>query len=116
MYKIKRRNTYGSTMTSLGNQTQIGRKSTLVACTGSLFIGVRRGHVIRELSWSLEHLSLVIRTVLVLDFFSHNLDLIYGVRNTDKVTPGNAVKRVTCGTDFTVDLVSTTNAKEDESQ
>ena len=50
-------------MTSLDNQAQVRRKRALVAGTSGLLIGVRGREVVGELSWSLEHLSLVIGTI-----------------------------------------------------
>lgn len=54
-------------------------------------------------SRSLEHFSLVIGSILVLDLLSHRLDLIDSVRDTDEVSPSDTVERVACGADLTVD-------------
>jgi hypothetical protein len=54
-------------------------------------------------SRALEHLALVVGTVLVLKLLGKGLDLVDGVRDTNKVTPGNAVERVAGGADLTVD-------------
>ena len=54
-------------------------------------------------SRAVEVLSLVVGSVLVLELGGHGLGLVGGVRGADQVTPGNAVKRVTGGTDLTVD-------------
>ena len=94
-------------MTGLDHQAQVRRARTAVAGTSSLLIGVRSGHVVRELSGTLEHLSLVVRAVLVLDFLGHGLDFVDGVRDTYEIAPSDAVKRVACGADLTVDLVAT---------
>lgn len=99
-------------MTGLDNQTQVRRKRTTVAGTGSLLVGIRRRHVVGQLAGALEHLTLVVRAVLVLDFFRHALDFIDGMRDTDQVAPGNAVKRVAGRTDLPVDLVAAANAAQ----
>lgn len=54
---------------------------------------------------SLEHLSLVVWSVLVLDFLGHRLDFVDGVRDTDQISPGYSIQRVTSGTDLSVDYV-----------
>ena len=82
----------------------------MVRSTGSLLVGVRRGHVIRELARALEHLAVVIGAVGVLDLLCHRLDLICGVRNTDQITPGDAVERVARGADLLVDKVTSPDA------
>ena len=56
-----------------------------------------------EHSRAVEVLSLVVGSVLVLELGGHGLGLVGSVGGADKVTPGNAVKRVTGGTDLTVD-------------
>jgi hypothetical protein len=99
-----------TTVASLDDQTKVGRKRALIRGTGSLLIGIRRGHVIRELAWALEHLALVIGTVCVLDFFCHRLDLIRGMGDTDQITPGNAVERVARSADLLVDEVTSPDA------
>jgi hypothetical protein len=92
------------------DQAQIRRKCSSIACSCSFLIRIWRREVVREFSWSLEHLSLVVRPVGVFDFLRHSLHLVDGVGDTDKVPPRNSVKRMTCCTHFTVDLVSSTNA------
>lgn len=57
----------------------------------------------RQHSRSLEHLSLVVGSVGVLDLLGHGLDLVNGVRDTDQVSPSDSVQRVTSGTHFPVD-------------
>ena len=99
-------------MAGFDNQAQIRRKGTLVSGTSCLLIGVWRGQVVRKLSGPLEHLSLIVRAVLVFDFLCHGLNFVGSVRDTYEVTPGNAVERMTSGADLAVDLVSTANAKE----
>ena len=99
-----------TTVASLDDQTKVGRKGALVRGTGSLLVGVRRGHVIRELARALEHLALVIGAVGVLDLLRQRLDLIHGVRDTDQITPGNAVERVARGADLLVDEVTPPDA------
>jgi hypothetical protein len=58
----------------------------------------------------LEHLALVVGPVGVFDFLRHCFGLIHGVRNTDEVTPGNAVKRMTGGADLFVNQVASPDA------
>lgn len=82
----------------------------MVRSTGSLLVGVRRGHVIRELARALEHLAFVVGTIGVLDLLGHRLDLIRGVRDTDQITPGDAVERVARGADLLVDEVTSPDA------
>ena len=82
----------------------------MVGGTSSLIVGVSTRHVVRELARALEHLALVIRSVGVFDFFCHHFGLIHGVRDTNKVTPGNAVKRMTGGADFFVHQVTSPDA------
>lgn len=96
-------------MASLDDQTQVRRKSTSVGSTSGLLVGVRSGHVIRELSRPLEHLTLVVGTVGVLDLLSHGLHLVGGMRNTDKIAPGDAVERVARSTDFAVDSITSSD-------
>lgn len=99
-----------TTVASLDDQAKVGRKSALVRGTGSLLVGVRWGHVIRELARALEHLALVVGAIGVLDLLCQRLDLIRGVRNTDQITPGNAVERVARGADLLVDEVTSPDA------
>lgn len=84
--------TYRTAMTGLDDQTQVRRERTTVGSTGSLFIRVRRRHVVRKFSGTLEHLALVVRTVLVLDFLRHGLGLISCMRDPDHITPSDTVK------------------------
>jgi hypothetical protein len=102
--------TYSTAVTSLDNQREIGGKSTAVARTSSLFVGVRSGHVVGKLSGSLEHLAFRVGTVGVLDLFGHGACLVNGVGDTDQVTPGNTVERVAGGANFTIDLISSSDA------
>jgi hypothetical protein len=99
-----------TTVASLDDQAKVGRKSALVRGTGGLLVGVRRRHVIRELARALEHLALVVGAIGVLDLLRQHLDLIRGVRDTDQITPGNAVERVTRGADLLVDEVTSPDA------
>jgi hypothetical protein len=99
-----------TTVASLDDQTKVGRERALIRGTGSLLIGIRRWHVIRELAWALEHLALVIGAVCVLDFLCHRLDLIRGMGDTDQITPGNAVERVARSADLLVDEVTSPDA------
>ena len=100
-------------MTSLDDQTQIGRERTAVTSAGSLLVRVRSGHIVGKLARALEHFALVVRTILVLNLLRHGLDLVDGVRDADKIAPGNAVQRMAGGANFTVDLVSSPNATKD---
>lgn len=97
-------------MASFDDQTKVGGERALVGGTGSLFIGIRSRHVIRELARALEHLALVIGAVGVLDLLRQSLDLVRGVRDTDQITPGNAVERVARGADLLVDKVTSPDA------
>ncbi len=98
-------------MASLDDQTEVGRESPSVAGTCGLFIRVRRGHVVGELSWTLEHLALIVRAVGVLDLLSHGLALVGRVGDADEIAPGDAVEGMARGADLAVDLVSTANAR-----
>ena len=97
-------------MTSLDDQTQVGRERTAVTSAGSLLVRVRSGHIVGELARALEHFALVVRTILVLNLLRHGLDLVDGVRDTDKIAPGNAVERVAGSANLAVHLVSSPNA------
>ena len=99
--------TYGATVTSLGDERQVGRESTGVTRAGSLLVVVRAREVVRELAGALEHLSLVVRAVLVLDLLGHRLDLGDAVRDTDQVAPRDAVERVAGRAHLAVDLGTT---------
>lgn len=57
----------GASVTSLGNERQVRGQTTVVTSTSRLLIGVRSGKVVGKLSWALEHLALVVGSVLVLD-------------------------------------------------
>lgn len=100
-------------MTSLDHEGKIRRKGTSVSSSSSFFVGVRCGHVIGKFTRSLEHGSLGIGSILVFDFFGHRLGFVDGVGNTNQVTPGDSVERVTSGANFSVNLVSTTNSTRD---
>lgn len=97
-------------MTGLDDQAEVRREGTLVGGTCSLIIGVRTRQVVRELARALEHLALVIGSVRVFDFLRHCFGLIHGMRDTDKVTPRNAVERMTGGADLLVHQVTSPNA------
>lgn len=101
--------THGTTVPRLGHQGKIRGQSPGVPSPGGLVIGIRRGHVIRQLPGPVEHFSLVVGSVLVLDLFGHPLDFIDGMTDSDQVSPGDPVERVTGRTDFPVDLVSTSD-------
>jgi hypothetical protein len=60
---------------------------------------------VKQNARSVKHLSLVIRSVLVLDLLGHRLDLVDGVTDTDQVAPCDTVERVACRADFAVDYV-----------
>ena len=104
------RNTYSTTMASLDDQTKVRGISTTVAGTGSLLVGVGCRHVVGKFSGALEHLALRVRSVGVFNFLGHGSGLVDGVGDTDKIAPGNAVERVAGSADFTVDLVSSSDA------
>ena len=97
-------------MTGLDDQAEVRREGALVGGTCSLIVGVRRRQVVRKLARALEHLALVIGSVGVFDFLCHCFGLIRGVGDTNKVTPGNAVKRMTGGADFLVHQVTSPDA------
>ena len=99
-----------TTVTGLDDQAKVGRKSTTIAGSGSLLVRVRSGEVVGKLSGALEHLALSVRSVGILDFLSHSADLVHGMGDTNKVAPGNAVKRVAGCADFAVNLVSSSDA------
>lgn len=102
--------THSATVTRLHNQTQVRRESTSIASASSFFIWVRSRHIISKLSWTLKHLSIIIRSILIFNFFCHCASFIGGVGDGNEITPGDTVKRVTCCTDFAVDLVASSNA------
>ena len=97
-------------MTSLDDQTQVGRERTLVAGTRGLLVRVGSGHVVGKLTGALEHLALVIGAVLVLNLLGHGLGLVDGVGDTNQIAPGNTVQRVTGRANLAVHLVSSPNA------
>ncbi len=97
-------------MTGLDDQAEVRREGALVGGTRSLIVGVRRRHVVRQLARALEHLALVIGSVGVFDFLCHRFNLIHAVRDTDEVTPGNAVERMTGGADLLVHQVTSPDA------
>ena len=97
-------------MASLYNQTEVRREGAGVTGTSSLLIRVGRRHVVRELSWALEHLALVVGAVGVLDLLGHGLDLIGGVRDTDEVAPSDTVEGMAGRADLAVDLVAAADA------
>jgi hypothetical protein len=101
---------YSTTMTGLDDQAEVRREGALVGGACSLIVGVRTWQVVRELARALEHLALVIGSVGVFDFLCHCFDLIHIVRDTDKVTPGNAVKRMTGSADLLVHQVTSPDA------
>lgn len=97
-------------MTSLDDKAEVGGQSTRIAGAGSLLIGVRSGHIVGKLSRSLEHLSLVVGTIRVFDFFRHYPRFVRSVGDTDEVAPSDTIQRVTSGTDLTINLVSSSDA------
>jgi hypothetical protein len=101
--------TYSTTVASLDDQTEVGRKSSLIRSTSSLIVGIRAGHVIRELPRALEHLALIIGAIGVFDLLGHRLYLIRGVGDTDQITPRNTVERVARSADLLVDQVTSPN-------
>jgi hypothetical protein len=103
-------------MTSLDNQAKVRRQGTTVAGTSGFLVGIRRGHIVSELSWSLEHLALGVRSVGVFNLFSHSTGFVSGVRDTNKVTPCDTVERVASSADFTVHLVSSADTVHGRSE
>jgi hypothetical protein len=97
-------------MAGFDNQTKVWRERALVRGTSSLLIRVRWWHIVRELARALEHLALVIGTVGVLNFFGHDLDLVRGVRNTNQITPGNAIKGMARSADLLVNEITSPDA------
>ena len=97
-------------MASLHDQAQIGREGASIASPRGLFVGVGSRHVVGELSGPLEHFTLIVWTICVLDLLGHRSSLIHGVRDANKVTPSNAVQRVASGAYFTIYLIPATNA------
>jgi len=108
---VTRGDTHGTTVSGLGHQREIGGQSTRIPGPGGLVIGIRRRHVIGQFPGPLEHFTLVVRSVLVLDLFGHPLDLVDGVGDTDEVSPGDPIERMTGRTDLPVDLVSTSDGR-----
>ena len=102
--------TYRTTVTSLHDQTQVRRKSTLVARTRGFFIRVGRGEIVGELARASEHLTLVVRAVLILDLLGHSLHLVNGMGDTNKIAPSNAVQRMARSAHLAVNLVPSPDA------
>jgi len=61
-------------VSSLGDKREIRRESTHVSGSGGLIVGVGRRKVVGELSWTLEHLSLVVGSIGVLDILGEGLN------------------------------------------
>ena len=102
--------TYRTTVTSLHDQTQVRRKSTLVARTRGFFIRVGRREIVGELARASENLTLVVRAVLILDLLGHSLHLVNGMGDTNKIAPSNAVQRMARSAHLAVNLVPSPDA------
>jgi hypothetical protein len=94
-------------VTGLDHQGKIWGVGSRITGSGLLLVGVRLRHVVRGLSGALEHIANIVRSISVLEFLGHGLDLSLGVRNTDQVAPCNAVERVAGSANLLVNLVTT---------
>jgi hypothetical protein len=101
--------THSTTMASFDNQAQVRGEGSSVSSPSGLLIGVWRWHVIRELSGALEHFALSVRPVGILNLLCHCPRLVSGVRDTDKVTPCDAVQRMASSAYLTVNLISSSD-------
>lgn len=90
-------------MSGLCDQGKVRRKCPTVAGTRSLFVRIRGGHIIGELSGSCEHFALIIGAVGVLDLFSERPSLCSGMRDSNQVAPGDSVKGMARRANFLVD-------------
>lgn len=72
-----------TTVTALGDQAEIGRKSTAVGGTSGLLVGVGSGNVIGKLSGALLDVTLVVGLGVVLVLLGEGLHLIDGVHGSD---------------------------------
>lgn len=104
-----KKDTHRTTVSCLNDQAQIGREGTAIRSSRSFLIGIRRWQVIAQFTRSLEVIPLIVGSIGILDFFGKSTSLVGGVRDTDKVTPGDPVERVAGGADFTVHLETPSN-------
>jgi hypothetical protein len=72
-----------ATVTALGDQAEIGRKSTAVGGTSGLLVGVGSGNVVGKLAGALLDLALVVGLGVVLVLLGEGLHLVYGVHGAD---------------------------------
>lgn len=72
-----------ATVTALGDQAEIGGKSTSVGGTSGLLVGVGSGNVIGELAGALLDVALVVGLGVVLVLLGEGLHLVDGVHGTD---------------------------------
>lgn len=107
----QREQVVSTTMTSLDDQAKIRGKSTGVSSSRRLLIRIRSREVVGQLSRALEHLTLVVRAVVVLDLLSHSARFVGGMRHGNEVAPGDTVEGVACGADLSVHLVTTSDAR-----
>ena len=75
--------THRTAVSSFDNQAQVRWQRSSISSSGSLLIRVRRRHIVWELPGALEHCTLIIRAIFVLNFFGHCLNLVHGVRDAD---------------------------------
>lgn len=107
----QREDVVSTAVAGFDDQTQVWRKRTGVTCTGGLLVGVGRREIVRQLTRALEHLTIIVGPIGVLDLGSHRLSLVNGVRNTDQVAPGNTRKGVAGAANLLVHLETTTNRR-----
>ena len=70
----------------------------------------QRTDIVGELARASEHLTLVVRAVLVLDLLGHGLHLVNGMGDTDKIAPSDAVQGVARSAHLAVNLVPSPDA------
>ena len=78
-------------MAGFDDQTQIRGQGAGIRGPGSLLVGVRWRKVVRKFPWAGEHFTSVVGAILILDFLGHDPRLVSGMRDTDKIAPGNSI-------------------------
>ena len=88
----------------LGDRREIRRRRTAVGVGGRLLVGERRREIVVRLARPLEHLALVVRTVLDLVLGRECLDLGIAVAERRQVAEGDQVERMAVRADLRIDL------------
>lgn len=100
-----------ATVTALDDQAQIGGESTVVGESGSLFVLVRVGNIVGQLSGSHLDLALLVGLTRVLVLLSKSLGLIDGQDSANQCSVRDTAQGVTAGADFPVDLETSAETK-----